>query len=82
MHIGIPTEIKIAERRVGATPAVVGELTANGHEVMVQTRAGDGAGFAMRTFPPGPPHAEGAERRTVGDRGSNAVQTGTSAGNL
>ena len=45
MHIGIPTEIKIAERRVGATPAVVGELTANGHEVMVQTRAGDGAGF-------------------------------------
>ena len=45
MHIGIPTESKIAERRVGATPAVVGELTANGHEVMVQTRAGDGAGF-------------------------------------
>ena len=45
MHIGIPTEIKIAERRVGATPAVVGELTASGHEVMVQTRAGDGAGF-------------------------------------
>ena len=45
MHIGIPTEIKSAERRVGATPAVVGELTANGHEVMVQTRAGDGAGF-------------------------------------
>ena len=44
--------------------------------------SGDGAGFAMRTFPPGPPHAEGAERRTVGDRGSNAVQTGTSAGNL
>ena len=45
MHIGIPTEIKIAERRVGATPAVVGELTASGHEVMVQTRAGEGAGF-------------------------------------
>lgn len=44
--------------------------------------SGDGAGFAMRTFSPGPPHAEGAERRTGGDRGSNAVQTGTSAGNL
>ncbi len=45
MRIGVPSEIKTAERRVGATPAVVGELTARGHEVVVQTGAGEGAGF-------------------------------------
>ncbi|MBC8365765.1 MAG: alanine dehydrogenase [Actinobacteria bacterium] len=50
MHIGVPTEIKTAERRIGATPAVVGDLTANGHEVIVQAGAGTGAGFDDATY--------------------------------
>ncbi len=45
MDIGVPTEIKTAERRVSVTPAVVGELTARGHSVVVQSDAGLGAGF-------------------------------------
>ena len=46
MDIGIPAEIKTAERRVGMTPGVAGELTARGHQVTIQTGAGEGAGFS------------------------------------
>jgi alanine dehydrogenase len=44
MRVGTPKEIKKAERRVGLTPASVRELTAHGHEVIVETAAGDGIG--------------------------------------
>ena len=40
MRIGVPKEIKIHESRVGLTPAAVRELVAHGHQVMVQTNAG------------------------------------------
>jgi len=46
MDIGIPAEIKTAERRVGMTPGAAGELTARGHQVTIQTGAGEGAGFS------------------------------------
>jgi alanine dehydrogenase len=46
MRIGVPVEIKAQEYRVGMTPAGVGELTALGHEVCVQSKAGEGAGFS------------------------------------
>ncbi|MDE6008923.1 MAG: alanine dehydrogenase, partial [Muribaculaceae bacterium] len=42
MKIGIPKEIKNNENRVGATPAGVKELVAQGHEVFVQHTAGEG----------------------------------------
>jgi alanine dehydrogenase len=42
MKIGVPKEIKIHEYRVGLVPAAVRELTAGGHEVLVQTGAGAG----------------------------------------
>jgi alanine dehydrogenase len=42
MRIGVPKEIKVHEYRVGLTPASVAELTAAGHEVIVQTQAGSG----------------------------------------
>jgi alanine dehydrogenase len=42
MRIGIPTEIKSDEFRVGLVPGSVRELTARGHEVIVQSGAGDG----------------------------------------
>ncbi len=45
MRVGVPTEIKNHEYRVGLSPAGVRELCAAGHEVIVQTGAGDGVGF-------------------------------------
>ncbi len=46
MRIGVPREIKIHENRVGLAPDSVAELVAGGAEVVVQARAGAGAGFA------------------------------------
>lgn len=45
MLIGVPTEIKNNEFRVGLTPSGVRELVVNGHQVMVQDNAGAGIGF-------------------------------------
>jgi alanine dehydrogenase len=45
MHIGIPTEIKDHEYRVGLTPEAVAQLTAAGHRVSLQLGAGVGSGF-------------------------------------
>ncbi|MCC7251663.1 alanine dehydrogenase [Hyphomicrobium sp.] len=42
MRIGVPTEIKSDEFRVGLVPGSVRELTARGHEVIVQSGAGAG----------------------------------------
>ena len=42
MRIGVPTEIKSDEYRVGLVPGSVRELTARGHEVLVQAGAGAG----------------------------------------
>jgi alanine dehydrogenase len=42
MRIGVPTEIKSDEFRVGLVPASVRELVAHGHEVVVQSGAGAG----------------------------------------
>ncbi|MBK5946933.1 alanine dehydrogenase [Rhodobacter veldkampii DSM 11550] len=46
MRIGCPKEIKPQEYRVGLTPDAAREAVARGHEVMVETGAGMGAGFA------------------------------------
>ena len=46
MRIGVPREIKVHEYRVGLVPAGVRELTAAGHEVMVETGAGEGIGLS------------------------------------
>ncbi|MEL6753057.1 MAG: alanine dehydrogenase [Pseudomonadota bacterium] len=43
MRIGVPTEIKKQEFRVGLTPESVGELVAGGHEVFIQDGAGVGS---------------------------------------
>ncbi|HLO23906.1 MAG TPA: alanine dehydrogenase, partial [Methyloceanibacter sp.] len=42
MRIGVPREIKCNEFRVGLVPGSVRELTARGHEVVVQSGAGAG----------------------------------------
>ncbi len=46
MRIGVPKEIKNHEYRVGLTPQSVAELTALGHDVWIETRAGAAIGFA------------------------------------
>ncbi len=45
MRIGIPRELKDHEYRVGMTPAGVQSLTAQGHDVLVETGAGINSGF-------------------------------------
>ncbi|MEO0495478.1 MAG: alanine dehydrogenase, partial [Actinomycetota bacterium] len=50
MHVGVPTEVKVAERRVGLTPAGVRELVAHGHEVSVQRGAGLGVGASDEAY--------------------------------
>jgi alanine dehydrogenase len=50
MIVGIPGEIKPDEYRVAITPAGVRELCARGHEVLVQTGAGEGSAMADAQF--------------------------------
>ena len=45
MIIGVPKEIKSNENRVALTPAGAMELTRRGHQVYVQSTAGEGSGF-------------------------------------
>ncbi len=44
MRIGVPTEIKNREYRVGLVPSSVKELTGRGHTVLMQSGAGAGIG--------------------------------------
>ena len=50
MRVGVPKEIKVHEYRVGLTPASVAELTAAGHEVIVETKAGLGIDFDDQSY--------------------------------
>ena len=49
-RIGVPSEIKLDEYRVALTPAGVRELSARGHEVVVQAGAGEGSALADEDF--------------------------------
>ena len=42
MRVGVPSEIKVHEYRVGLTPGAVREYVAHGHQVVVQSGAGAG----------------------------------------
>ncbi len=46
MRVGVPKEIKDNEFRVGLVPSTVRELTAKGHEVLIERNAGVGAGLS------------------------------------
>lgn len=50
MRIGVPREIKVHEYRVGLVPSGVGELTAAGHEILVESGAGAGIGFSDEDY--------------------------------
>jgi alanine dehydrogenase len=58
--VGVPSEIKPDEYRVAITPAGVRELSAHGHEVLVQAGAGEGSAMTDEQFA-----AQGAQ--IVGD---------------
>jgi alanine dehydrogenase len=50
MRVGIPTEIKNNEFRVAITPAGVAELVHRGHEVLIQSGAGEGSAISDADF--------------------------------
>ncbi|MFY9286868.1 MAG: alanine dehydrogenase [Alphaproteobacteria bacterium] len=50
MRVGVPKEIKVHEYRVGLTSASVRELIHNGHHVVVQKGAGEGAGISDEEY--------------------------------
>jgi alanine dehydrogenase len=50
MRIGVPKEIKNHEYRVGLVPASVRELAQRGHDVYVQSTAGQGIGVDDREY--------------------------------
>jgi alanine dehydrogenase len=62
MRVGVAREIKPDEYRVALTPAGARELVQRGHEVLVETTAGDGS-----SFPDGQYEAVGARIVSVED---------------
>jgi alanine dehydrogenase len=50
MKIGVPREVKNHEYRVAITPAGVHELARSGHEVFVETAAGEGSSLPDEEF--------------------------------
>src|SRR6478609_5218955 len=56
MKVGVPTEIKEDEYRVSLTPAGARELGEHGHEVLIQTGAGEGSAIPDDAYA-----AQGAE---------------------
>ncbi len=50
MRVGVPTELKNNEYRVAITPSGVAELVDRGHEVLIQSEAGDGSAISDADF--------------------------------
>ncbi|MGF1686070.1 alanine dehydrogenase [Photobacterium japonica] len=50
MIIGVPKEIKAHEDRVGLTPHSVRELTLLGHQVLIETQAGEAIGLSNADY--------------------------------
>lgn len=50
LHIGIPKETSMQERRIPLTPNAVKALSAMGHRIGIETGAGDGANFTNKEY--------------------------------
>ena len=50
MQICVPREIADQEKRVPIQPSSVGVLVANGHEVLIESKAGDSANFSDKEY--------------------------------
>ena len=65
MLIGVPSEIKDNEARVGLIPSSVQELVHHGHRVMVQSGAGLGAGFTDEDYGSPEPRSSTVRSRSL-----------------
>ncbi|MEO8415393.1 MAG: alanine dehydrogenase [Ginsengibacter sp.] len=50
LFIGIPRETSFQENRIALTPDAVSVLVANGHRVVMETKAGEGASYSDRDY--------------------------------
>jgi len=50
LNIGIPKETAFQENRIGLTPEAVNVLVNNGHEVIIETNAGEGSHYTDKDF--------------------------------
>ena len=50
LYIGIPKEVTLQENRVALDPESVAVLVANGHQLVVETKAGEGANFQDKDY--------------------------------
>lgn len=50
LTIGIPKEDSFNENRIALTPEAVGVIIANGHDVNVETKAGEGANYSDKDY--------------------------------
>lgn len=50
MNIGLPREVKDNEYRVGLVPAGIHALSGDGHQVLVESGAGEGSGFSDEEY--------------------------------
>jgi len=50
LTIGIPKEMVLQENRVALIPEAVNVLISNGHEVIIETKAGEGSNYSDRDF--------------------------------
>ncbi|TKA96168.1 alanine dehydrogenase [Cereibacter changlensis] len=69
MKIGCPKEIKPQEFRVGLTPHAAREAVAHGHEVLVETGAGTGSGFADADYEAAGARIVGTAEEVFGEAG-------------
>ncbi|MEO9022236.1 MAG: alanine dehydrogenase [Ginsengibacter sp.] len=50
LYIGIPKETSFQENRIALTPEGVSVLVANGHKVIMESRAGEGASYSNKDY--------------------------------
>jgi alanine dehydrogenase len=50
LFIGIPKETSFSENRIALTPEAVAVLVANGHRVIMETKAGEGSSYSDKDY--------------------------------
>ena len=50
LFIGIPKEHSFSENRIALTPEAVGVMLANGHKVIMETKAGEGSSYTDKDY--------------------------------
>jgi alanine dehydrogenase len=50
LFIGIPKETSFSENRIALTPEAIGVMVANGHRVVIESKAGEGASYTDKDY--------------------------------